>query len=173
MMTAISGRGIIYPLQVMRDTVKAIVNDSVDTIQNEKGKAVMARRALSQGELVLQGWGVPSPDRTRHTIQVDTDAHLVPVEPFVWLNHSCQPNCGLLISPGSLELYALRHIERGEEITVDYATFELKIDFMPDNCLCGSKMCRGSITGYIDLPEGLRKSYGKYIAPYLKTDHSL
>lgn len=143
------------------------VNESVETVKNDKGKAVRAKREIAEGELVIKGWGESSPIRTMHTIQVDGNAHLVPVEPFVWLNHSCKPNCGLLIHPDSLELYALRPIKSGEEITVDYATFEWQIDFMPEKCLCGNKECRGSITGYKDLPDDLRKSYGKYIAPFL------
>lgn len=154
-------------------TSNAVVNDSVEVDDNEKGKAVRAKRDLSAGELVLKGWGKPSNERTKFTIQVDSDAHLEPIEPFVWLNHSCKPNCGLLIGPTSLELYALRSIKRGKEITIDYATFEEHIGSMPPKCLCGSKKCRERIIGYKDLSDEMRKElhnrYGKYMAPYLNS----
>lgn len=157
-----------------RCPANAKFNGGVETIQNALGQAVKASRNFSPRELVLRGWGEHSPSRTKHTIQVDTASHIVPEKPFVWLNHSCEPNCGLLIRPEhcTLELYALRPIKAGEEITVDYATFERQIDFMPKVCLCGSKKCRISVTGYKDLSEKLRKFYGPYIAPYLRTIQS-
>lgn len=138
--------------------------------ENSIGKAVYSSFDFIPGDLILKGWGEASPCRSRYTIQVDVDSHIVPEEPFIWLNHSCQPNCGLLISPelNVIELHAIRPIEKGDELKVDYATFELEIDFMPEMCLCGSETCRGRITGYRDLSEELRKAYGPFIAPYLR-----
>ena len=39
---------------------------------------------------------------------------------FRHLNHSCRPNCYLRIIRGRVEVYALRSIAPGVELTVDY-----------------------------------------------------
>ena len=41
-------------------------------------------------------------------------------DPMRYTNHSCRPNARLCIRQGRVEFYALRAIEPGEEITVDY-----------------------------------------------------
>ncbi|HLP15084.1 MAG TPA: SET domain-containing protein-lysine N-methyltransferase [Bacteroidota bacterium] len=59
-----------------------------------------------------------------------------------YLNHSCTPNCTYEISDGRIKIFALREIEPGEELTIDY-------DYDPDTelekCLCGAEYCRGFI----------------------------
>ena len=65
-------------------------------------------------------------------------------DPSGWApqNHSCDANT---IYDG-LTLYALRPIEKGEELTLDYATF-LDKSMEPFHCNCGSPACRGLIMG--------------------------
>lgn len=41
-------------------------------------------------------------------------------DPMRFTNHSCQPNARLTIRDGRIEFYALRAIDTGEEITVNY-----------------------------------------------------
>jgi SET domain-containing protein len=53
-------------------------------------------------------------------------------------NHSCDPNMGK-------GLVALRDIEAGEELTIDYAQFSSKDWLM--KCNCGAKNCKGIVTG--------------------------
>lgn len=134
------------------------------------GRGVFATRAIEAGEIVLTGWGHRSPRRTRHTFQVDHDTHVVIPGPIELINHSCEPNCGVLLRRGveRLEIHALRRIEPGEALSTDYATFEYEIQFLDGPCLCGTPSCRGRITGYKDLPEDLREAYGPYIAEYLQ-----
>ncbi len=136
------------------------------------GKSVHAMEPLEKGRLILRGWG-PSTGghRTRWSIQVDTDSHIIPFAPLLFLNHSCAPNCGLLIRRGveEMELHALRPIEIGEELTMDYATFEARINYMNGQCLCHAPTCRAAITGYEEMPAELREYYGPYIAEYLRT----
>jgi cyanophycin synthetase len=139
------------------------------------GKTVITLRPVLKGQVVLRGWGVPHPRRTRHTIQVDHETHIVPQTPLLFINHSCEPNCGVLIrrEAEQLEIHALRRIEAGEELFIDYATFEYEIEFMTGPCLCHMPSCRGLITGYKDLPEKLREAYGPYIAEYLREVRTL
>lgn len=133
------------------------------------GTSVVTKRPFEVGEQLLVDQGTPISRRTRHSIQVDVDRHVLPGEPLRYFNHSCEPNCGLVVRCGSdeLEVQALRPIAAGEEVTLDYDTFEAEIQFMP-SCLCGSARCRKAIRGYVGLPTELRESYGRYIAEYLR-----
>lgn len=57
-------------------------------------------------------------------------------------NHSCDPNC----SYEGLNVVALRNISKGEELTLNYASF-LDEHMEPFNCRCGAANCCGLITG--------------------------
>src|SRR5262249_8986747 len=133
------------------------------------GAGVYAASVIAAGQRVLQGWGPRLPRRTQHSFQVDLDTHILIPGPIELMNHSCDPNCGVLLRRGanSMEIYALRRSGPGEELTHDSATFEYEIEFMPEGCLCNSPRCRGFIGGYKDLPEALRRAYRPYIAEYL------
>jgi hypothetical protein len=41
------------------------------------------------------------------------------------------------------------------------------IEHFPSRCLCGSKICRGSVTGWKDLPDDWKEAYQGFVAPYL------
>ena len=141
----------------------------VRVITGSKGKAVQAKHDFSKGAVLLTGWGSTSSERTIYTIQVSHNGHVEPDPPIVYLNHSCAPNCGLLIKADEevLEVHALRDITAGDEITIDYATFEGEISSDMPECQCGETSCRHTITGFGGLSEAQRASYGPYIAPYL------
>ncbi|MFM7838035.1 MAG: SET domain-containing protein-lysine N-methyltransferase, partial [Chitinophagaceae bacterium] len=65
-------------------------------------------------------------------------------DPSEWApeNHSCDPNT---VYKG-LDIVALRPIQAGEELTLDYAVF-LDEHMESFYCQCGSPKCRGLITG--------------------------
>ena len=134
------------------------------------GQGIYATTALEPGQVILRGWGHRVPHRTRHSFQVGMDTHVVINSPVELINHSCEPNCGVLVRPEveRLEIHALRRIEPGEELTTDYASFEYEILFMPGPCLCGAPSCRGKVVGYKGLPADRRAALGPYIAPYLR-----
>lgn len=134
------------------------------------GKSVHAARRIDKGEVILQGWGDTGPERSRHTFQIDHNTHIKIDSPIELVNHSCDPNCGLLIriDARSVELHALRDIKAGEELSHDYAAFEDDIQFMTGPCLCTAENCRGRITGYQDLPADRREALGPYVAEYLR-----
>ncbi|MFO0727865.1 MAG: SET domain-containing protein-lysine N-methyltransferase [Myxococcota bacterium] len=54
-----------------------------------------------------------------------------------YMNHSCRPNVRAL---GELVDIAVRDIQPGEELTCDYAGFNMAEDF---ECRCGEPTCRG------------------------------
>jgi D-alanine-D-alanine ligase-like ATP-grasp enzyme len=57
-------------------------------------------------------------------------------------NHSCNANTGY----SGLNVVALSNIKKGEELTLNYASF-LDETMEPFNCRCGAPNCRGLITG--------------------------
>ncbi|MES2775466.1 MAG: SET domain-containing protein-lysine N-methyltransferase [Bacteroidota bacterium] len=57
-------------------------------------------------------------------------------------NHSCNPNT----TYDGLNVIALRHIAKDEELTLDYSSF-LDENMEPFECDCGSTNCRGHIAG--------------------------
>lgn len=80
--------------------------------------------------------------------------------PTYFVNHSCDPNAGIR---GQKELFALRMIRKGEEITFDYSTtYDENCD--PENawsmpCRCGSEKCRKEIGGIGTIPYEAIKRY--------------
>jgi D-alanine-D-alanine ligase len=65
-------------------------------------------------------------------------------DPTKWApqNHSCDPNTAY----NGLNVVTTRPIAKGEELTLDYATF-LDKNMQPFHCLCGAPNCRGLIMG--------------------------
>lgn len=59
-----------------------------------------------------------------------------------YINHSCAPNCKLRQIHGHLIFFALRDIEPGEEILLDY---EESWHDDSKKCYCGAPNCRGRI----------------------------
>ncbi|HVG29407.1 MAG TPA: SET domain-containing protein-lysine N-methyltransferase [Pyrinomonadaceae bacterium] len=59
-----------------------------------------------------------------------------------FVNHSCRPNTFVRIIHGHVIFFALRDIEPGEELTLDYVE-----SYHPDTkgCRCGAPGCRGTI----------------------------
>jgi uncharacterized protein len=58
------------------------------------------------------------------------------------INHSCEPNCYVKVIHGHILFFALRDIEPGEEILLDYVE-SYNADKM--RCKCGAPSCRGRI----------------------------
>jgi SET domain-containing protein len=57
-----------------------------------------------------------------------------------YVNHSCEPNCSVIVINGQIQIHARCEIAPGEEITVDYLD---AFDFSYRECGCGSEVCRG------------------------------
>jgi hypothetical protein len=134
-----------------------------------KGGGVRAIRGFRVGETVMIGvleGEVPF-----------NDSHATQVSRTKWarhgglgpkVNHSCNPNCGVeLNATGACDFVARRPISDGEEITFDYAMRNYSIEHFPEGCLCGADICRGSVTGWKDLPAERKVAYRGLVAPYL------
>jgi uncharacterized protein len=128
------------------------------------GRGVFAEEPIRKGDLVLR-YGGPSlryKDTTPQTyaIQVGPDLYLgASGGPDDYVNHCCEPNCGLLInSPSDVTLIAIRDIEAGEEIFFDYSTTMDEDDFEM-LCHCGAPACRRLVRDGKHLPDDVWTRY--------------
>lgn len=129
---------------------------------NEYGRAAVAQERIEAGDLVLRFRGEI---KTFDEYPFAEKPYLIPVGNFLWINpvgtpryinHSCEPNCEIR---NKIELYAIRSIEPGEEISFSYnvitedstsssASFfeECRWDHaFTFLCLCGSRSCVGVV----------------------------
>lgn len=75
-----------------------------------------------------------------------------------YINHSCDPNTGVVIEGKTSKLVAIQDIGRGEEIRFDYSTTMYK-PVLVMKCSCGSPICRGKVVDFIFLPEEIQTKY--------------
>ena len=63
-------------------------------------------------------------------------------DPLRFTNHSCEPNAVLRIRQGRVELYAMRDITAGAELTVGYGESHHEGRLV---CRCGAPRCAGRL----------------------------
>jgi hypothetical protein len=97
-----------------------------------------------------------------HAIQIETHKWIDSEGFGRYINHSCEPNCGI---KDRVKIVAMRNIQKGEELTLDYDMMENSNWTM--DCQCDTSSCRKTIRGYKYLPESKRKEYAGYISEWL------
>jgi uncharacterized protein len=134
-----------------------------------KGDGVFATRRFRPSDTVLVGRVVGRLEgNTAHATQVGRHEYVLMGGAMPKVNHSCDPNCGCRFGPsGTYSFVARRALEPGEEITFDYAMRNWSIEHFPSHCQCGSRLCRGRVTGWKDLPPERKAAYDGLVAPYL------
>ena len=141
-----------------------------------KGLGVFAVEAISAGTTVA-GFGGCVVDRAEldtldekyrtHSLQIDDDLFIVSELPFDdadYVNHSCDPNCGII---GSVLLVTMRDVAVGEELCFDYAMTDTD-DYDEFECSCSSPSCRGTITGADWRAPEMRERYRGWRSAYIE-----
>lgn len=148
----------------------------VQSTDTRGGHTVVAREPIAKGELIVVWSGklvdgeeleaMPATVK-RYSLQVEENHYLVSLtdcEPPDYVNHCCEPNAGL---SGQIALVAMRDIQPGEEISYDYAMSDgSSYDEFP--CGCGSRDCRGRVSGDDWKRPELWQRYTGYFSPYLQ-----
>ena len=128
------------------------------------GKGVFAAENIRRGEFIFSYGGferISFEESKRegikdYCLQIAPQEYIYPIEsPQRYVNHSCEPNAGLI---DGTELYALRDISEGAEITFDYSTCMDEDDWEID-CLCCSPNCRKRIRDFKYLPPEIQEKY--------------
>lgn len=140
------------------------------------GNGLFTRKAFDQHQLVFVIRGEmrffasrtkEETHRYENWIGLGRDRWIDPAPPFVYLNHSCEPN--LAISH-EREFVALRDIDPGEELTFDYSISEDEL-LWTMKCDCGTKRCRGTIGAIQLLPTEVVEGYRPYVNTYFVSLH--
>lgn len=138
---------------------------------SNRGQGVFALKKIRKNEIVAQFDGPIydddfddwTEDLLNHTIQFAKAAWRDSQGPARYINHSCEPNCGIR---GLFKVVAMRAILPGEEITWDYEMTE-KNDWWRLRCKCGSPSCRKIIGNFARMPRHVREKYKGYISEWL------
>lgn len=164
-----------------KDTLSK-TNKKMEVKEVDSGHGIYAKEIIKKGELIcIFGGYVMSieeesngdPAVSDYGLQIDEKNVLGikskdEIEISCFFNHSCEPNCGFR---GQIFLIAMRDIEKGEQITFDYAMTlgdSADVEKYEIKCLCGEKNCRGTITDSDwKIPE-LQKKYSGYFQPYIE-----
>jgi len=126
------------------------------------GYGIYANRDIRKGEVIFKGEGRAQRIITKRFVEQNWNedeklhfrryAYPISDEVFIlwdddpseWApqNHCCTPNTEF----NGLNVLALSDISKGQELTLDYAHF-LDEHMEPFDCQCGTKLCRGRISG--------------------------
>ena len=136
--------------------------------QRNYGKGVFAGCNFGKGDKILDFSGpvihrsqlpIPIFPENDYYLQIGEDLFLGPsgqLDDFV--NHSCEPNAGIVVEVNRVTLLAVGPIECGEEIYFDYSTTMYNAPCEID-CHCKSPSCRGRIKNFLLLPVPVQQKY--------------
>jgi SET domain-containing protein len=111
------------------------------------GDGLFAVTPLRQGAFVLEytGMRVPTPSAeendSRYLFLVDDEWTIdgtVPENLAGYINHGCMPNCEAALEEKRIMIYALRDIQSGEELTIDYGEEYFDKFIAPVGCKCAT-----------------------------------
>jgi uncharacterized protein len=141
-----------------------------------KGMGIFARQPIPAGTTVV-GFGGHVVDRAElddldhetrvHALQIDDDLFIASAPPFDdadYVNHSCEPNCGIV---GSVLLVTMRDVAAGEELCFDYAMTDTD-DYDEFECWCGMPRCRRVVSGADWKDPELRDRYRGWYSTYVE-----
>lgn len=168
---------------IVRAAFNRVVPPPAWTVRFDEGRSygVFATRDIPSGEIVERYEERPHVLVSRSHVEAQWDErHLDWFERFAYpltdeiyvmwaddpaewkpINHACDPNAWL----NGLNLTARRRISKGEQITVDYATF-CNESMRSFECDCGSPDCRRVIRG-TDYLEPFVDRYGDHVSDYV------
>jgi hypothetical protein len=143
-----------------------------------QGKGIFASKNFRRGELILEiddshvvtDESKLTPEQHEFDLDYLADKTILMQSPEKYINHSCDPTAYVKTRQGIRQVLAMRDIQKGEEITYDYAV-------NGDNdgafvCRCGSKNCRKIYQGnFFKLPEELQVHYLPYLDDWFVRKH--
>ena len=135
-----------------------------------RGKGIFAKKLIKKGETIASFDGQIYEYEHRwndylrnHTIQFEKRRWRDSKGIAVFINHSCEPNCGV---KNLFDIVAMRDIKKDEELTWDYEMTEAN-PIWKMKCRCKTPSCRGVIGNYKNMPLAIRKKYKGFISQWL------
>lgn len=136
------------------------------------GNGIFANKDFKKGEVVfiMKGKILKYHPKNKkecmlypNAVGIERDTWIDPIEPFVYTNHSCDPN---MATKGKVTFVAIKNIKKGDELNFDYSISEDSLWDM--KCNCKTKKCRKIIKSIRHLPEKTFNYYLPYIPTYFK-----
>jgi hypothetical protein len=127
-------------------------------------RGIFATRTLPAGTVIGDYLGLLIPNEREAKYEAGKDVYLMYYDEHVsiWpdvaqpgvhvVNHSCEPNCGIVTHRGHSLYVALRAIHPGEELTVSYLLRPIDEECAPCRhaCWCRTRSCTGTMHLPID-----------------------
>lgn len=145
-----------------------------------QGQGVFASKHFDKGDFVLTIDDTHvvtdetklTPEQHEFDLDYLADRTIVMQSPEKFINHSCDPNVYVKTENGVRNVYAMREIAEGDEITYDYAVNGDNDGTFP--CHCGSKNCRKTYQGnFFKLPTDLQLHYLPYLDQWFINKHKV
>lgn len=132
---------------------KIVSGEELVVFGGEYTDAEGAKKAKSNGRLVMQ-W-----DDNLFSVEDRGD------DLGYFINHSCDPNAWM---KDAFTITAMRDIEIGEELTVDYVLWQADENYISKwECNCRSSGCRKRVTGKDWRSPELRERYKNHFSPLI------
>ena len=155
------------------------LGETVTIGESKFGKGIFAARAFTPGTPLMRITGSPMTfedtvalgTEESHSMQIGLQDYILVQPPFLFSNHSCDPNCGI---NEHLELITIKPVSKGEELTWDYSTSMLERHWTM-KCNCGAARCRGIVEDFDRIPANFQREYieKNIVLPFiLQTLHS-
>jgi hypothetical protein len=93
----------------------------------------------------------------------DRNLAIDPSWPGIYGNHSCDPN---LWMQDAVAISSRRTVVPGQELTIDYAMFTATSTWLLP-CRCGSRLCRGVVTGNDWRRSDLQVRFRGHFTPFI------
>lgn len=152
------------------------INPNVDIRESPvEGKGMFAIISVPKGQTVVV-WGGEFTNakgaeearrKGRLIMHLDSDLYSVETrreDRSYFMNHSCDPNVWM---SDAFTLEARKDIQKGEELTADYAMWVDEDYTFSWECNCGSSHCRGRITGRDWQIKELQERYKGHFSPLI------
>lgn len=129
--------------------------DDLEVRLNSWGQGLFAQIAFNAGEALCPLGGPLVPADDKPNFQVGADTWMGPSGTVTdQLNHGCNPNCAVMVEEPGYLVRAIRHINEGEELTIDYSLTSERPTHPSFDCQCGAINCRGRAGGSFDTIPG-------------------
>ncbi len=153
------------------------MNNKVILSEGRFGKCLIAAENIFKDEEIVFFDGKTYTADKTNDLPKDIADHAIQFSEHQWrdsdsiaryINHSCNPNCGI---KNLFTLVAMRDIKKDEELLWDYDMTEDSNWRM--DCLCDSDNCRKAIGAFSLVPQDIRERYKGYISQWLVEKYKL
>ncbi|MBL8844327.1 MAG: SET domain-containing protein-lysine N-methyltransferase [Hyphomicrobium zavarzinii] len=98
-------------------------------LRSHSGRGLFTQERIPKGSCVIEYFGRPATakqikeNRGKYLFWTSNESMIdgnIPANTARFINHSCAPNCEIVLSKRRIYVFALRAIELGEELSYDY-----------------------------------------------------